>query len=165
MKEELKIMLGKFKKKPLHFLPRSNQGGGVSRLAVFIVLSFILHAPNLSVSLKKALNLWWQPGRAPPKETAGSGTPALELETELIESIIHHLGNLLQLFTSEIHTSKNFHIKMFDYMNFFVFNDFVTILTKCESLTLMLRIFTLSLTLSKFHASHLCLKSVLTILL
>ena len=33
-----------------------------------------------------ALNLWWQAWRAPRKETAGSGTPALEFKTELIES-------------------------------------------------------------------------------
>ena len=55
-----------------------------------------------------ALNLWWQAWRAPRKETAGSGTPALEFKTELIESIIHHLDNLLQLFSSEFHTLKTF---------------------------------------------------------
>ena len=80
-----------------------------------------------------AFNLWWQPCRAPCKETAGSGTPALELETELLESIIHHLGHLLQLLISEFQTLKNFYIRILAYKNLFVFSDIVTIMKKCES--------------------------------
>ena len=47
---------------------------------------------------------------APCKETAVSGVLALELETELLEYIIHHLGNLLQL-----HTLKTFNMNIFGY--------------------------------------------------
>ena len=36
-------------------------------------------------------------------ESAGSGTPALDLEIELIESIIYHLGDLFHLFIFEFH--------------------------------------------------------------
>ena len=38
--------------------------------------------------------------RGPRNETTGSRTPALELETELLELIIHHPGDLLNFFLS-----------------------------------------------------------------
>ena len=57
-------------------------------------------------------NLWWQPCWAPRKETTGSGTPALDLEIELLESIIHHLGDLFHLCFSEFYTLKNFYINL-----------------------------------------------------
>ena len=68
----------------------------------------------------------------PHKETAGSGTAALKLEVELIESIIHRLGDILNCFISESHTLKNFNIKIFGYNILFVF----MISVKCESLLL-----------------------------
>ena len=48
---------------------------------------------------------------APRKETAGSGTPALELETQLLKSIIHHLGDTLSLFIFEFPTLKTIILK------------------------------------------------------
>ena len=60
--------------------------------------------------------------------------PALELEIVLFESIIHRLGNPLQLFIFEFHTLKNFHTKFVVYKNLFLFNDFISNKKKCEPL-------------------------------
>ena len=57
---------------------------------------------------------------------AGSGTPALDLEIELLESIIQYLGDLFNLCIFEFH-ALNIFIFIFVYKNFFVVNDFVTI--------------------------------------
>ena len=101
--------------------------------------------------------------QTPCKETAGSGPPALDVEFELLESIIHHLGNRLQLCILEFHTLKNFHIKFVGYKNLFEFNNFVTIMTKSESLLFNVLYLTFSLSLSKLYASHFFLKSWSTI--
>ena len=87
------------------------------------------HETKLPDKLKRAFNLWWQPCWAPFKETAGKGTPIEK--TALIEAIIHHLGDLLQLFISVFHTLTHF-----GYKNIFVFYDFVIFMTKCKTLLL-----------------------------
>ena len=56
------------------------------------------------------------------KETARSKTPVLELETNLLKLITHHLGNLFKHFLSKFHNLKNCCI-IFLTGIFFVFHD------------------------------------------
>ena len=88
-----------------------------------------------------AFNLWRQPCQAPCKETAGSGIPALELETELLKLINHHLCNLNQLFISESHTKCESFLPNVMYFHFI----FITVKIVCITLLLKINNFKVNL--------------------